>query len=183
MTEIEPILSHDQWWRDHTAIIYQPRGEITHIQCEARVMRALITDRWQRLDLKPIKTNSAVLADLKRSLLDLLEEAPDDDWVPPLRPMRQDHTDYLIVMKWLTEVNCTWREMTTLRRRAQSPPWSWRSIGDFINRSPQGAKKMYIRTIHEITVSANQHPIRGPERLMALQAQNAAYKRRPERHD
>jgi hypothetical protein len=183
MTDAKLTLPNDQWWRDHTAIIYQPMGEITHVQCEARVMRAIITDRWNRLDLKPIKTNGAVLADLKRSFMDLLEEPADDDWVPPLRPMRQDHTDYLVVMGWLTELNCSWREMTTLKRRAQSPPWSWRSIGDFIDRSPEGAKKMYLRTIHEITILANRQHSRGPERIIALRARNRAYKRRPANYD
>lgn len=173
----------DQWWRDPTALVYEPMGRVSHLQCEGRVMRALIVDRWHRLDLKPIKTNSARLADMKRSLLDLLEEEPDDDWIPPVKPFRQDHTDYLIVMGWLTEVDCTWREMTALRRRAQSPPWSWRSIADFIDRSPQGAKNLYLRTIHDITILANRPPTRGPDRLVALQNRNAAYRRRAPSYD
>lgn len=167
----------DQWWRDPSLITYEPMGQVSHLQCEARVMRALITDRYQRLDLRPIRTNSARLADMKRSLLDLLEEAPDDDWVPPVKPIRQDYSDYLTVMSWLTEVDCTWRELTALQRRAQSPPWSWRSIGDFIDRSGQGAKNLYLRTIHDITIIANRPLTRGPEKLLALQARNLAAKR------
>lgn len=166
-----------QWWRDVSRIKYQPHGEVTVDMAEARVMRALILDRHMRGDMRRIKTNGAVLADLKRSLLDILEEAPLDDWVPPLTPLAEDHRDYMTVMEWITEYECTWREAAALRRRSQGPPASWRQIGDEIGRSPQGSKNLYHRACVALTATANQPLVKSRERLLSLQERNRAWKR------
>lgn len=162
-----------------TRVVYEPQGSVTREQGEARVMRALILERSIRIrmDLAPYRTNAAVLAQLKTTLADVLREQPEGDWVPPLEPQPQDWRDFEIAMGWLVEVMPSKREMMILRARMQSPPATWRQIGDEINRTGARARQIYDDAIDALVAAANRQPRRAMARLGELKARNREAKR------
>lgn len=161
-----------QWWRDVARVAYAPMGAVSRDHGEARIMRALILERGIRLDLRPYRTNAAVLADLKATLADLLAEAPASDWVPPLVAQPEDWRDFEVVMGWLIEVMPSRRELTCLRGRMQSPPLTWVQIGDEIGRTEARARQLYAGAIDALVAAANREPRRARARLAELQERN-----------
>ena len=170
-------LAREQWWRDVTRVVYEPQGKVTAQHGEARIMRALILERSIRMDLAPYRTNAAVLAQLKTTLADVLREQPEGDWVPPLTPQPQDWRDFEVAMGWLVEVMPSKREMMILRARMQSPPATWRQIGDEINRTGARARQIYDDVIEALVAAANRAPKRAKARLGELKARNREAKR------
>lgn len=174
----EPREVASQWWRDVSRVVYEPMGSVSREMGEARIMRALIVERSLRMDInRKCRTNAAVLADLKRTLADVLAEEPDADWVPRLHPMPEDWRDFDIVMGWLVEVSPAWRELSVLRARMLAPPWTWVQIGDWIGREPVATKKMFESTIEDLVAAGNREARRAHARLASLQARNREAKR------
>ena len=167
-----------QWWRDVQRVEYESMGHVSREHGEARIMRALILERSIRMDVATrYRTNAAVLADLKRTLADVLAEAPAADWVPRLEPMPEDWRDFDIVMGWLVEVLPSRAEMFVMRARMLSPPATWIQIGDEIGRDARGAKRRYERAIEDLIAAANRRPRRARARLAELQERNREAKR------
>lgn len=167
-----------QWWRDPTRILYQPMGSVTREHAEARIMRCLILDRSIGMDFKATRTNAAALADLKRTLADVLAEDREVDWVPPIHMIGSDHADYDTVMGWLLEVMLSRRELKALVLRTRVPALSWDEIGGSIRRSREAARTIYLTTIDVLTAVANRPARLAATRLAALQERNRAHRRR-----
>lgn len=169
--------SPGQWWRDVARVVYQPMGEITLEHGEARIMRALILERSIRMDMARYRTNAAVLADLKTTLADILNEHPGEDWVPPVQPLPPDHADFETVMGWMVEVMPSRREVIVLRGRMQSPPASWVDLADVIGRTAPRARQIYRETIAGLVAAGNRPKRRALARLAELQERNREAKR------
>lgn len=165
-----------QWWRDVSLIEYRRPGEVSRRMAEARLMRALTLDQIIKLDVEPYKINSAVLVNLKASLLDKLEEAPEDDWVPRLDPQPQDHADYLTAMTWLCKITMNAHRWRAVQGRRMSPPKSWVQIGFEINRTPERARQFYNDVIDRVHASANVIPLDVAPEIEALRERNRAYR-------
>lgn len=124
------IVASGQWWRDVSRVIYEPPGAVSLDMVEARVIRHLILERALPLDLKRIKSNAAVLADLKRSWADVYgAEADGDDWAPAVAIVDADWRDFDVVLGWLVEAAIAERELVVLRAKMGTPPATWRRSG------------------------------------------------------
>lgn len=167
----------NQWWRDVARVAYQAMGEVDREHGEARIMRALILERSIRLDLARYRTNAAVLAALKMTLADVLAEEPGADWVPPLVAMPEDWRDFETVMGWFVETLPSKREIMVLRSRMNSPPATWRQIGDEIGRTGRRAQQIYDATVDGLVDVANRPPRRAKARLAELQERNREARR------
>lgn len=163
-----------QWWRDADLVKYEARGTVSARHGEARLMRALVTDRAIRVGMTPMKSGMAALAPLQilSELLSADAEAPPPDWVPQVRPLPQDWADYLTAMAWLVEISPSRQAMRILRARARMPPASWATIGDAIGRDWTRARQVYEATVAKVVTAANGRPRRSAARLKALQARN-----------
>ena len=166
-----------QWWRDVTRIKYEPMGEVSREHGEARIMRHLIVERSIPKDMKPCKTNAAVLADLKRSLADVYGEADDRDWVPRLTAQPEDWRDFAVVMGWFAEVMPYRREMAVMRSRMQSPPISYADIGAEMRRSHEHVRRLYEDAVAALIEAGNRPPRRARARLAELQERNRGARR------
>lgn len=164
-----------QWWRDADLVKYEARGTVSARHGEARLMRALVTDRAIRVGMTPMKSGMAALAPME-ILSELLSadppEPPPPDWVPQLRPLPQDWADYLTAMAWLVEAGPSRQAMRILRARARMPPASWATIGDAIGKDWTRARQVYEATVAKVVTAANGRPRRSAARLKALQARN-----------
>jgi len=162
-----------QFWRDVSLIAYEPMGAVSLRMGEARIMRALVVERSIRMDMRlRYRTNAAVLADIKRTLADVLAEAPQGDWCPPISATPEDWRDFDTVMGWLVEVMPSKRELFVMRCRMLSPPATWVQIGDEIRRDGKSAKRMYDRSIGDLVDAANRRPRRARARLAELKERN-----------
>lgn len=173
----DPLDEPPQWWRDVWRIEYQAMGGVTRDMAEARIMRFLILERSIRMDIEAPRTNAAVLADLKRTLADVLADRPEVDWVPPLKPTAEDHCDFETVGGWLVEVMPSRREMGIMRARMGTPPETWDAIGATFRRSREAARTLYNATIDVLADVANRPARRARARRTELQERNRAFKR------
>ena len=164
-----------QWWRDADLVRYETRGTVTARHGEARLMRALVTDRSIRVGMTPMRSGMAALAPME-ILSEILSADPPErsthDWVPQVQPLPQDWADYLTAMAWLVEISPSLRAMRVLRARARMPPASWATIGDAIGRDWTRARHVYEATVAQVVLAANCRPRRSVARLKALQARN-----------
>lgn len=165
-----------QWWRDVSQVEYRSPGEVTRQMAEARLMRALTLDQIIRLDVAPYRSNAAVLANLKASLLDVLEQAPEDDWLPRLDPQPQDHADYLTAMSWLCRISMSYPRWRALQGRRMSPPKSWVQIGFEIGRTPSRARQVYVDMIDRVHAASNVAPANVAPEIAALRERNRAFR-------
>ena len=164
-----------QWWRDVSQVVYEPRGSVTRDMCEARIMRALTLDQMIRMDIAPYRSNAAVLANLKASILDMLDQPPEDDWVPRLDPQPSDHADYLEAMRWLARVGMSHQRWRVMQGRRMSPPLSWVQIAFQIGRTPARARQVYDDMIDRLLLAANA-PAMTDRQMEALRERNRAYR-------
>lgn len=160
------------WWRDVTRIRYEATGAVSREHGEARILRALILEWSIPLDLKPYRTNAAALAALKLTLADVLADRPDEDWMPPLKPMPEDWRDFEVVLGWFAEVMPSRRELHVLRGRMATPPKGWTLIGAECRRSAEWARTTYNTTLDVLIEAANRAPRRRLRRLKELQERN-----------
>lgn len=167
-----------QWWRDASLIRYEAAGDVTRLMAEGRLMRALALERLMRLDMAPYRSNAAALADLKRTLADVLADVPDEDWTPPLRPAPADWADFEVVMGWVADVWPSRRAISVLRARMLTPPATWVQIGDEHRMSATHAKRIYNRLIDLVSEAANRSgPGRRARQISELQERNRAARR------
>lgn len=167
-----------QWWRDASLLRYEAAGAVTRVMAEGRLMRALSLERMIRMDMAPYRSNGAVLADIKRTLADVLAEEPDEDWAPRLRPVAADWSDFEIVMGWITDVWPSRRALAVMRARMRTPPATWTQIGDVHRMSATHAKRIYNRVVDLATDAANATcPTRRHKMLADLREQNRAARR------
>ena len=150
----ETATRESQWWRIGSDIKYEQPGAITPRMCEGRIMRALCYDRTIRMDIKPYRTNAAVMADLKRGMDEIFGD-PTADYRPPYQPNNQDGDDYLVAMGWIIKARPNWRRMVTLWGRVPDPPHSWMEIGDKLGVSRQRAQAINASTLLMLTAAAN----------------------------
>lgn len=135
------------------AIEYAPAGKITLEHCEARLLRALKTDRF--------------LPDRERAQMRVrvygLETAPEPgDWPKGIElrwaPFPEDSQDYLVAMRWYAVLDK--RERTLVRERAMG--WSFLRMGDERGRSDEWARQQYIGALTRAWRTSNE-----PERAAA----------------
>lgn len=166
-----------QWWRDLDRVRYEPPGAVSPAHGEARLMRALATDRSIRLDLPSRRSHAAALAELRQGLADVLRDSPEVDWVPPLRPLPRDVRDYLTAMAWLVEVDPDRRQLRILLARARTPAVSWQFVGDMHGLSGARVAQIYAATVAEAVEAANGGLPRTRQRLAAIQERNREARR------
>lgn len=175
----EPDRAAGQWWRDASLVRYEAVGDVTRPMAEGRLMRALSLERLIRLDMAPYRSNAAALADLKRTLADVLAEEPEADWVPRLEPVPSDWTDFETVMGWVADVWPSRRALSILRSRMHTPPATWTQIGDEFRMSATHAKRIYNRVVDLVTEAANRtRETRRARQLADLQDRNREARRR-----
>jgi hypothetical protein len=121
-----------------TAIAYSPPHRITLEECEARLLRALKTDRYL-----PDRER----AQLRVRVFGLDTEPAPGDWPAGIStrwsPFPQDTQDYLVAMAWFAAL--TKRERMLIKQRAMG--WSFVRIGDERGRSDEWAKQQYLEAL------------------------------------
>jgi hypothetical protein len=168
-----------QWWRDATLIKYEECGSVTLQMCEGRVMRALCYDRLIKMDLKPDRTNAAVLADLKGHT-EPQDVDPTHDWRPPFEPGPRDFKDYLVAMSWVNEAVPSWpwsREQKIFYGRALDPPLSWSDLASQVHTSRETARTLHKSALARMCAAANAPTLRAYAQVIQLRARNVATKR------
>ena len=165
-----------QWWRDATRISYEPAGSVAPRMAEGRMMRAVCYDRLIKMDMRPYRTNAAVMADLKRGFEALIGD-PTHDWRPPFEPVGRDFQDYLTVMGWLADAGWAKPARDVVRWRAMDPPLSFAEIGDHIHKTGEGARHILARFVGRVTAGANARHSPRIDGIEALRERNRAHKR------
>ncbi len=138
-----------------TAIAYGPPGHIGLEECEARLLRALMTDR--------------ALPDTDRAKLGVRANWPETsygpgDYPPGIslrwRPFPEDVQDYITAMGWFAALSKTERELVRLRAAGLS----FARIGERLVPKGRGgsdelARQHYIQALTRALVIANDgHP-------------------------
>lgn len=168
------------WWRDVTAICYQPMGEVARDMAEGRIMRALADSGSLRPRLHTPTTMGilARLADEKQAI----EDARDDERVAAaitlrFEPQQQDRTDFDTAMGWFADLypveerGPNWRMWSISRRqrvlwlRSLDTNLSWQDVAEEITPraarergkvlSYQRAQQIYDATIDDVWRIAN----------------------------
>jgi|GEM_PF-3799489 len=134
------------------AIPYNPPGAIARAECEARLLRALKTDR--------------ALPDTDRLKLAVRTNWPETgyapgDWPPEIslrwRPFPEDVSDYLVAMAWFARLEPFDRRLVRLRALGRS----FRAIGEELRwekgaQSDEWARLRYAEAIDRALVIANR---------------------------
>lgn len=131
------------------AIAYSAAGDISLEECEARLLRALKTDR--------------ALPDRERQQLrvkihQLDTEPAPGDWPMGITlrwaPFREDIHDYVTAMGWFAALSQ--RERRLVRERVMG--WSFTRMGDERGRSDEWARQQYIEALIKAWIVANVKP-------------------------
>lgn len=147
-----------QWWVDPHAVSYSAPGSIGVREAEGRLMRAIATERWVRVDRPSSRTFVDVLAQLAKSTpLTAAELAAED--LQPVRtePTGRDWDDLLTALAWLQAMPSGTHE-AVLRQRAASPARGWRHIGRSISRSHTRARTIHREALLLACAAANGEP-------------------------
>lgn len=167
-----------QWWLDPHAVTYSEPGAISMRESEGRLMRAIAAEWWVRVEWPRLKTFSAVLAGLARSLpLPPGEAAAQDPIIARAEPTGRDQDDMLVALGWLRCLRDVSRNpparrspaavrtgraargaraaQAVLRLRASTPPLTWSRIGEDLGRSGEAARSLYRQALAEVTAAAN----------------------------
>lgn len=130
------------------AIPYSPRGKISLAECEARILRAIKTDRALP---DTDKAKMAVRANWPAT------SAGPGDYPPEInlkwRPFPEDVADYLTAMGWYARLGCF--EQRLIKRRALGASFL-RMAEEEGGRSHEWARQQYIAAITRAWVLANR---------------------------
>lgn len=179
------------WWRDADQIRYEPAGQITPRMCEGRLMRAVaMCEHGRGLTLR-IRSFGTILAQMAARLEQ--QEYATSDFVPRLKPLPADISDFEIAMSWFVAINpaplpepgsrAAWvpsRPQEVLLFRARNIPLSFEEIGARVewNVTKQAVHRMYDRAIRRACRIANGAKIEGVDQIAELQERNRAWKRK-----
>ncbi len=178
-----------QWWRDADKIRYERAGEISERNAEGRIMRAVsMCGHGAGLSLRT-RTFGTILANMAAQIQG--EDYATSDYVPRLRALPADETDFPIAMDWFTALNpmpipapgsrARWdfnRAQEALAFRSFNIPLSFDDIGGQWNVSGETARQTYIRTIATVCRIANGSASAGVDHMSELRERNAAWKRK-----
>lgn len=151
-----------QWWRDADLIRYEPAGCISQRMAEGRIMRAVAMCGHNRTFAPALKT-------FAQSLSRMAAPTPDSepyalaDYMPPLRPLRQDETDFSIAMDWFVKLNLSPqsgayafnRVQQLLLHKASDIPLSYDVIGSIWGVHRSAVAQAWARAIDKVTQIAN----------------------------
>ena len=176
-----------QWWLDPHQVTYSAPGAITPREVEGRVMRALKTERWVRVDWPTAKTFGGVLAKMAKTIPLTPEELALQDPIDSEdEPTGRDWDDFLLVttgwLKALTHGGKRFHKAEgVLRLRSRTPALSWRRIAALDGRSHETVRQLFQQAIEELTRAANGEATLGSSRaqelLETVQAGNLAARR------
>jgi hypothetical protein len=157
-----------QWWRDASRIRYEPAGAISERMAEGRVMRAVAASGHGYGTTLTARTFGTLLADLAAQFDD--RSASTSDPIGRFRQTRADISDFDLAMAWFANLDPpdlrpadqrTWalnRMQNVLAWRARNRPWSFGVIADRFGMTPDGARKLYQRSIQAVCRVANGKP-------------------------
>lgn len=181
-----------QWWRDADKIKYEPRGQISPRMAEGRVMRAVAlcghsSGMYGQGTGMSLRARS-ILASMATSASP--EDYATSDYVPRLRALPGDHSDFPIAMSWFTALNtmplpasdskAAWvfnREQEALAFRSFNIPLSYAEIGNQWGVSGETARQTYISAIDMVHRLANGVVPVVVDHMAELRKRNAAFKR------
>jgi len=156
-----------QWWLDPYAVTRSAPGAISLRETEGRVMRAELTERWERFDKPRCGTFGGVLAGLiKPDGLAAHELAALDPVTALAEPTQADRGDWPVVIEWMRAV-ASGRARAVIRLRAAQPAMTWTRIGEIVSASREGALDFYARALDDLHASANGRPSAGADAVKA----------------
>lgn len=177
------------WWRDITLVSRSPEGDVSRLEAEGRIMRALNVNWAVRMERPQQNSNAAVIARMSAEKLAVeIDEPILADWRPPFEPLGLDYDDFLAAMAWFAALNPPelWhkrrkpgsmnRAQLVLLYRAMDPPSSWRFIGDQWSVSAERARQIFQSSIDKVHRAANGKPVykhvRVENRMALVREQN-----------
>lgn len=151
----EHAVAEPQWWRDPHAVTYSAPGSISRHEAEGRLMRALATERWVRVERPADKTFAGILARISKTLPMPPGEglADAEPLVERTEPNGRDWDDLLTALGWIAALGRG--PARVVRLRAGVPPLSWRGIGERLRVSHEQARRMHADALDLITTEAN----------------------------
>ena len=167
MPATDVIAESPQWWRDINTIRYEDIGSISQRMAEGRVMRA-VAACGEGIASHHVRTFSSMLAEFASEHHG--SDYPVNDYAPRLRQTRDDIADFDVAMAWFAALNPpdlrngsaeAWsfnRSQKVLVLRSLGHPWSFGKIADKWGLTPDGARKLYVRSIEAIWRVANGMP-------------------------
>ena len=168
---------HDkQFWLIAT-ITYSAPGAISPLEAEARLMRAMLTERWVQIERPTCKTFGGILAGMiKPDPLPPGDLAAMDLPPPRWEPNGRDQDDMLTALAWRDALD--WDLSTVLELRAVMPPKGWRAIGRELHLSHEAARQLHAAALEALTAVANgketSRSAARRARLLAVQDGNRA---------
>jgi hypothetical protein len=144
------------WWRDPCNLTYSPPGEVTPLEAEGRLLRALLT--WNTISAerpRAAPSNSAwIAAQIERVEREAGRRGAF--WHARFQPTPRDVSDSEVVLDWVGGLWCRDdRYHAVLRMRAADPPYPWRAIADALECSVATARRVYAKAIESATKQAN----------------------------
>lgn len=173
-----------QWWRDHSLIVYEPMAEISYRMAEGRVMRAVACcEAGGGLTLAS-KTVSGLVAAMAEAV-DLSTRDAVEDYAPRLEQLPKDRSDFVTAMGWFTAIDPPaggWlfsRAQLCLWLRARPMPWSFTEIGEhgLFKVSGERARQIYANAIRKVQTVARQGVTPAPDQMASLRERNRRKKR------
>lgn len=181
-----------RWWRDATAIRYEPQGEVSEPMAEGRVMRALAHCGAMRKETLP--SPQSFLASVVAAA-EYTEAGAAEVYVPRFQPLPSDLADFDRAMAWVAALNPPeeWhkkRKAWSLNRtqrvmvwRALDRPLSFADIGHELKLSRTRARQIYQDGIAACWRVANGRPatrrIKPVDHMAALRERNRAHRMGP----
>lgn len=191
-----PGASDDQWWLDPEGLTYSAAGEISLLEAEARVSRAILTDGIRNFDTKRGFEASTGDSALGSFIADSIS-ADGLELIKHFKPTRRDISDYPVAFGWFTaiapiELRPQWAKVgwfsgaqKVLVWRALVPQKSWRQIAQRAGGSQEGWRKAWGGALECVRRVANGNQpllhVKVSDQLAALRERNMAWKRK--RHD
>lgn len=180
-----------QWWRDASRVKYEPPGSISERMAEGRVMRAVAASGHGYGTTLTTRTFGMLLADLAEQFGGETGYATSDAIIR-FRQTRADISDFDLAMAWFAQLDPpdlrpsdqdTWalnRMQNVLVLRARNRPWSFGLIGERFGMTPDGARKLYRRSIQAVCRVANGKPafahVTTTDAMEALRERNRAWR-------
>lgn len=146
-----PEAPEQQWWLTER-ITYSAAGSISKREAEARLMRAILTERWVRVEKPRCNTFAGVLAGMIRpEPLPPHELAAQDPAPVRWEPNGQDQDDMLVALSWRAALAAAHRDV--LSALAELPPKGWRAIGRSLGVSYETARQQHaaaLAALHDV---------------------------------
>lgn len=178
----------ERWWLDAAAVSYSEPGRVSITEAEARLCRALLTDRLHPAHYSPmIGTTSAALGSLVAEHISSADARP-----ARFEPTPRDLDDYLVAMAWFAALNppdlrvvhrafALNAEQRLLAWRALEPPLSWRQIAQRTGSNHTSVRTSHHRALVRVKRAANGEQVIPyadlADPMEALRARNRAARR------